>query len=331
MWIIPALACLAFAVFTMLAAPSLLTRGTWQVRHPQLALGLWHGAVLGGSLALLAAVALSVVAVLNWEHDEGSWLSGFEIALAAVFASAGLIAMFGWGFIITRRSGRAFADGRRANDELRDAARVLSYRDERIGGALVRFVESPSPHALAAAGPRRLSSSRAGSKNCSRASSWRRLSPTSAVTWCGSTRLRSGSRRSTKPACRGTRARRTCRARRLCSSSSSPTTRPRNRLARTRWPARSTLLLGLGLGLGQALTATATASSCSARGGSALALSAIRSRCVAARELRRTLRRSATERRAGCVFRAPCARRETGRASSCSNPFCDGMPLAGEP
>ncbi|WP_394255291.1 M48 family metalloprotease [Pseudoclavibacter helvolus] len=153
MWIIPALACLAFAVFTMLAAPSLLTRGTWQVRHPQLALGLWHGAVLGGSLALLAAVALSVVAVLNWEHDEGSWLSGFEIALASVFASAGLIAMFGWGFIITRRSGRAFADGRRANDELRDAARVLSYRDERIGGALVRFVESPSPHALAAAGP----------------------------------------------------------------------------------------------------------------------------------------------------------------------------------
>lgn len=80
---IAVLVLLALAAASLLLAPVVLTAGRWQVRHPAVALGLWHGALGFGLLAALGSVVVAVTIAVNSDRGDGG---------EAVFAT-----LFGWG------------------------------------------------------------------------------------------------------------------------------------------------------------------------------------------------------------------------------------------
>ncbi|WP_295010413.1 M56 family metallopeptidase [uncultured Microbacterium sp.] len=85
-------AFLALALALIWSAPRALTRGHWQVRHPRLALALWHLAFLAGAGAAVTAIALAVADTLA--------VTSAHAAEAVVATVLGWIALAGVGGII---------------------------------------------------------------------------------------------------------------------------------------------------------------------------------------------------------------------------------------
>lgn len=92
------LCCLGYVATTTLAAPVLLTRGTWQVWHPRTALALWHMS-LATSCAVIAYSAIYALGVVGSHADEprADMTHGVLLTVAVwggMFVLAALTALF---------------------------------------------------------------------------------------------------------------------------------------------------------------------------------------------------------------------------------------------
>ncbi|GAB2454863.1 M56 family metallopeptidase [Nocardioides hungaricus] len=134
-----------YLVLTTVLAPLVLTRGTWPVWHPRLALALWHAALLSCAVALVATVLqlLSLAAgVLSEDPAPAAGWSATWVALA------GWPAMFAAGAVAARLLAtsepvvRAKAASR---EDLNDLLSGQPHALELVGDLEVRTIDDERP------------------------------------------------------------------------------------------------------------------------------------------------------------------------------------------
>ncbi len=92
------LACSAAALAIALLAPTVLTHGDWSMRRPALAVGGWVAALLGGTTALVVAVAAWMLPVPMWQRAgcAGCGSTGaFAIGIGAAILLGAVAALIG--------------------------------------------------------------------------------------------------------------------------------------------------------------------------------------------------------------------------------------------
>jgi len=128
---VTSVACLVGAVVLMLLAPRLLTRGTWQVRRPRTALGLWVGTFFLGTGLVAGSVLAAVITASRAATSPSS-----EGAAVTVFAWVGLTAVGAAIGLVSGLSEPLATSHRRAVGRL---APVATSREDRGPFTLVRF------------------------------------------------------------------------------------------------------------------------------------------------------------------------------------------------
>ena len=132
------LALIGVAVLVTAAAPLLLARGSWRVRHPGVALALWLVAFAVGALSLLGSLATAAVIVMAKLHT--AWLGAFAPTAASLFVWVGLGATGALIALAVTRS-EPMSEAQRSTDS---AAVLLAararYRVERVGRQHVTYV-----------------------------------------------------------------------------------------------------------------------------------------------------------------------------------------------
>lgn len=139
--------CLAVAAVLTLVAPWILTRGTWQVRHPRTALTAWFSTFVIGCSLLVGSVLAAVATAVGMQTAGAGSGTG---ALVTVVSWVGLTAM---GAFIGLLSGVTEPLVTAHRQALRHHAPVATSREERGTFTLVRFT-SDDPIAIAVPGRR---------------------------------------------------------------------------------------------------------------------------------------------------------------------------------
>lgn len=140
------LALVVAAALVTAAAPEVLSRGTWWMRHPRIALRAWLLALslAAGALALSVAVAATIVLA-----RAGS--SAFGGTAAALFAWCGLAAAGGIGALLLTNAEPLSAAKRRTEIAVTVLVARAASRSEWIGGQQIAYVESDDPIACSTA------------------------------------------------------------------------------------------------------------------------------------------------------------------------------------
>lgn len=126
-------ACLMGAAVLMLLAPRLLTRGSWQVRHPRAALVAWFGTFFLGTGLAAGSV---LVAVVTASRASGYPAPGGNSVAVTVFAWVGLTAVGAAIGLVSGLSEPLATSHRRAVGRL---VPVATSREDRGPFTLVRF------------------------------------------------------------------------------------------------------------------------------------------------------------------------------------------------
>jgi Zn-dependent protease with chaperone function len=146
------LGLLGYAIAAALASPLLLSRGSWRIRYPRLALRLWLAAFASGLLALLGSLGWSIALVVG-THGSRTIASGwFDPTAIVVFAWVGLAALGGVIALVAARLEPLDAAKRLANEHLMLLEATSSYRQGEVAGIRVSFVDCAAPLAMSFAG-----------------------------------------------------------------------------------------------------------------------------------------------------------------------------------
>lgn len=137
---IAVLALVVVAVVVTLLAPIILTRGTWWLHRPQLALRLWLGALLIAAASLLLSVGTAAVIVATNAH-----MHGIGAPAAGLFAWCGLGVAGGVAALLAANAEPISAAKRRTDVAVTLLVARSTVRSERIGGQEVAYLQTADP------------------------------------------------------------------------------------------------------------------------------------------------------------------------------------------
>ena len=134
------------AVVVTLLAPAILTRGTWWLRHPQLALRLWLSALFVAATSLLLSVGIAAVIVATNMHGHG-----VGAPAAGLFAWCGLGVAGGVAALLAANAEPISAAKRRTDIAVTLLVARSTARTEHIGGQEVAYLQTADPIACSTA------------------------------------------------------------------------------------------------------------------------------------------------------------------------------------
>ncbi len=143
---------LGYAVIVAFASPLLLSRGTWRIRFPRLALHLWLLFFISGLLALLGSLSWSIGLAVDGSRAHPAAGAWFGATAIAIFAWLGLGILGGVVALVMSRFEPMDAAKRRANQQLTLLEATSSYRATDVSGIRVNFVDCAAPLAMSFAG-----------------------------------------------------------------------------------------------------------------------------------------------------------------------------------
>lgn len=143
---ITVLALVVLAVVVTLLAPFLFTRGTWWLRHPQIALRSWMTALIVAAGSLLLSVGMAAVMVASNAH-----LHGLGAPAAGLFAWCGLGVAGGVAALLAANVEPISAAKRRTDVAVTLLVARSTARTEHIGGHEVAYLNTADPIACSTA------------------------------------------------------------------------------------------------------------------------------------------------------------------------------------
>jgi Zn-dependent protease with chaperone function len=144
--VITVLAFVVVAVVVTLLAPTILTRGTWWLHRPQLALRLWLGALTIAATSLLLSVGIAAVIVATNTHT-----NGVGAPAVGLFAWCGLGVAGGVAALLAANAEPISAAKRRTDIAVTLLVARSTARTEHIGGQKVAYLQTAVPIACSTA------------------------------------------------------------------------------------------------------------------------------------------------------------------------------------
>jgi len=144
--VIAVLGLVALAVVVTVLAPSILTRGTWWLHRPQVALHLWLGALTVAASSLLLSVGIAAVFVATNAHAHG-----IGAPAAGLFAWCGLGVAGGVAALLAANAEPISAAKRRTDVAVTLLVARSTVRTEHIGGHEIAYLHTSDPIACSTA------------------------------------------------------------------------------------------------------------------------------------------------------------------------------------
>lgn len=158
----------SYALLALLAAPAVLTRGTWRVHHPRLCLGLWYVIFLTGVSATVASGAIAVGAGWRIQVEQPGYdgdllaqsfgfgsIDGLDTAVRVLGGVGGwtVLAVAGAmvGFVATKAA-ELISSQRRLRAGVEDLVARTGYRRDVIAGMPVTYIRGRGPVACTLGG-----------------------------------------------------------------------------------------------------------------------------------------------------------------------------------
>lgn len=149
----PIVGLIVLCAVAILGAPRLLTIGTWQIRHPQMAMTLWHflfaAGLCGAAVTMVWSVWVAVDANAS-SHDHN-----VANLLPLIMVIAGWVSLGVLGAtiaLVMQRAETMVVDDRDAYGNVATLLDVATYQTLAISGTSVAFVDVQAPIAFAAPG-----------------------------------------------------------------------------------------------------------------------------------------------------------------------------------
>lgn len=141
---------LSLALLTLLLAPLLLTRGSWQTRKPRRALGLWLTLFVTGVACLVTAMIISVMLAAALRSTANVvWSDSVGIVVVAW----GSLFLFGAVAALVLHQGDSLLSvGREVREEVKALSLVIGYRRERFRDAELIVLNTDKVFAYSIAG-----------------------------------------------------------------------------------------------------------------------------------------------------------------------------------
>lgn len=161
--VIVAIALATYALVSLVAAPSLLTRGSWRVHYPRLCLTLWYAAFLSGVAATVGSGAIGIwygwrigvdgqILADSFGFSAVPWIgrvvqiAGGVIGWSALAIGGGLLSL------IATRTATLVTSQRRIRADVDQVVARSGYRREVVAGTRVTYVASRQSIACGLAG-----------------------------------------------------------------------------------------------------------------------------------------------------------------------------------